>query len=80
MIEVKVILHNANTGVSSEIANMTIVNDATGDPELGNYDVKAWAQPMLTRGRIVYQGRVERHWRWQSVLLLVEQAIAGLHK
>lgn len=40
MLEVKVVLHHAVTGEVREIANMTITNDGTGDPDRGNYDVR----------------------------------------
>jgi hypothetical protein len=78
MLEVKVILHNANTGAVTEIASLTIVNDGTGDPpeRSGNYDVSGWeAYAPPTRGRRVLEGRVEYHDRRRSVWSLVLKGI-----
>lgn len=82
MVEVKVILHSAITGESSEIANMLIVNDGSGDYKTGNYDVTAWHEPPPSshRGRSVVRKRVERHPRRESIWSLIGKAIEALYR
>lgn len=79
MLEVKVILHHAVTGEVREVANMRIVNDGTGSPAVGNYDVEAWIEPPPTRGRQLRVARVEDHRRTSSVLALVHKAIEAVY-
>lgn len=60
MLVVKVELHHAVTGDVTELGEMRIVNDGTGDVVLGNYDVRTeW-------GGDAWTARVERYPRIQG--------------
>ena len=74
MLEVKVILHNANTGEVSEIGRMVIINDGSGTG-VGNYTVSGWHEPPPARGRIPFTSRVEGHDRRKPVWQLVAKAV-----
>lgn len=79
MLEVKVILHDANTGEVREIARLQIANDGTGDRNYGNYVIEAESDigPGL-RGRFAFKGVVKEHDRHDGVWKLVGKAIKSL--
>lgn len=79
MLEVRVMYHNAAGGRPREIANMEITQVAQGEGSLRDYAVKAWVQPMLTRGRMFTYGGVDGHDRLKEPLwMLVYKAIASM--
>lgn len=82
MLEVRVILHNANTGEVSEIANMTITQvERHAGTTRRNYEIGAWSvSPEWSKlpGRRTFSGEVWQHDRTSNVWTLVHKAIAAL--
>lgn len=77
MIVVKVELHSAITGEVTEIGRMNIINDGTGDADVGNYNVL-----LMRRGttrRVQRGGRVEGHSRKSlPIWALVSKALKAV--
>lgn len=82
MLEIKVLLHSAVTGETTEIANMTITQVAAyaGTP-VRDYALRAWSESpswSARPGRLEQNGMVYEHDRRRNVWALIEKAIHGL--
>ncbi len=75
MIVVKIELHSAITGQTTELGRLHIANDGTGTPERGNYNITKLGK----RCRRLSEARVENHPRKSySVFRLVRRALEAL--
>lgn len=54
---------------------LEVQNDATGTPDVGNYDVRLVDEKA---GAVTRQGRVERHRREEGALALLHKAIHAI--
>ncbi len=79
MIVVRVELYHATTGRITELARMHIINDATGTPALGNYEIEIMrgrSRSQLSKRIVQRQGKVARHPRLKDhVWHLVAKAL-----
>jgi len=82
MLVVKIEMHSARTGKITELGNMIIANDGTGEPNRGNYNVIVGRRGQHWRTapkRPVRTGRVENFPRnaysvWRLVLRALRSA------
>lgn len=61
MIIIRVELHSAITGKSTELARMSIVNDGTGTERKGNYDIYSYRgrdKETLDKRTLMKQGKI----------------------
>jgi hypothetical protein len=80
MLEVKVFLWGAGNA-GTVVGTLHIQQVAQGDGSLRDYSVEGWWQPMLTRGRVVYQGgKVEGHDRSEPVWELIRKACEAVKR
>jgi hypothetical protein len=81
VIVVKVELHSAQTGKVSEIGRMTITNNGSGTPKLGNYRVFLYRRgtPGKPPQDVLRTGHIESHPRLnKSVWVLVVKALKAV--
>lgn len=83
MIVVKVELHSARTGLTTELGRMLISNDGTGTTTTGNYDVRVAKKGVTDNQKIRQkpqrQGRVVGHKRQSlSIWSLVARALQSV--
>lgn len=77
MIVVKVELHSAITGQTTELGRMTIINDGTGSNEIGHYDVRTMRKGTKNVPNRI--GRVEDHKRLTySIWTLIAKGLRSL--
>jgi hypothetical protein len=70
MIRVRIELLSANETLVKELARVDIVNDETGNEDVGNYDVTAHEGPIRLRGRVQQWAR-----KYYNTLALVREAL-----
>lgn len=82
MLTVRVELNSAITGQTSEIAQVIIFNDTTGDRQIGNYKCVSFRgrdKETLDKHRAVRKGEVKNHPRQREhVLNLVAKALSSM--